>query len=119
MYLADRQEWLDVPRSADLWTDVFQAPKSLIRRGGWIDQPSVGIPFLDIATGATLAQALTETGKADLARQVFNTTREVADAVHIPTETQRLLESTPITSPETATGDTRMGKSLSVKKKKP
>src|SRR6202008_4767897 len=37
--------WMDVPRTATLWTEVFQAPKSLIRRGDWIDPPSVGIPY--------------------------------------------------------------------------
>src|SRR5689334_1003228 len=43
--------WIDVGRTKALWSQVFQAPKSLVRRGDWIDQPSIGIPYLYFATG--------------------------------------------------------------------
>jgi hypothetical protein len=74
--------WLDVRRTTALWTDVFQAPKSLIRRGDWIDQPSIGIPYLYIATGAELAEAL-RGGNPQLAQQIFSQTKQVAEAMRL------------------------------------
>src|SRR5258708_25987208 len=71
------------PRSKALWTSVFAAPKALIRRGDWIDQPSIGIPYLYIATGATLAQILNAQGDAAEARAVYGTTRQIAQAVRV------------------------------------
>jgi hypothetical protein len=49
--------FLDVARSQWLWDHDFEAPASLIRRGSWVDKASVGIPYLYIATAATLADA--------------------------------------------------------------
>lgn len=74
--------WMDVSRTAALWTDVFQAPKSLIRRGDWIDPPSVGIPYLYIATGLELAESLSTKNPA-LAQQVLNETKAVAGAMRL------------------------------------
>jgi hypothetical protein len=42
--------WFDLPRSRALWQEVFQAPKSIIERGHWVDRASVGIPYLYIST---------------------------------------------------------------------
>jgi hypothetical protein len=75
--------WMDVPRTTVLWNDVFQAPKSLIRRGDWIDQPSIGIPYLYIATGLELHDALQQRGNATEAGKVLETTRAVADAMRL------------------------------------
>ncbi|HEX7937516.1 MAG TPA: hypothetical protein VF483_00915, partial [Gemmatimonadaceae bacterium] len=50
--------WIDVGRTKALWSQVFQAPKSLVRRGDWIDQPSIGIPYLYFATGVQIAEVL-------------------------------------------------------------
>lgn len=74
--------WFDVARSKALWTDVFKAPKSLIRRGDWIDQPSIGIPYLYIATGAELSEAL-RNQDPQAARKVFEETRAVANAMRL------------------------------------
>src|SRR5205085_1723763 len=63
--------WVDVARTKALWTDVFQAPKSLIRRGDWIDQPSVGIPYLYVATGLELTEVLRDRDPQS-AQKVFN-----------------------------------------------
>ncbi|HYC51075.1 MAG TPA: DUF2723 domain-containing protein [Gemmatimonadaceae bacterium] len=94
--------WMDVPRTTTLWTDVFQAPKSLIRRGDWIDQPSIGIPYLYIATGAELTEAL-RGRDPQLAAQVFTQTKQVAEAMRLGAALPSLEEMLPqITAP---TGD--------------
>jgi hypothetical protein len=125
IYIADQGEWMDIPRTKALWDSVFEGPKALIKRGDWIDQPSVGIPYLYIATGATLASVLNDRGENVAANEVFQTTRKVAQAVRIPTaaslppslpaETTPPATSAPLK--ERAAGDTRAGKQLPVKKK--
>ena len=47
--------WLDLPRSDSLWNKVFKGPQSVINTGDWIDRPSVGIPYLYVATGMVRA----------------------------------------------------------------
>ena len=74
--------WFDVQRTKSLWTTVFKAPNALIRRGDWIDQPSVGIPYLYVATGLELAEMLRDQDPAS-ARDILNQTRAVASAVRL------------------------------------
>ncbi|MEX2153343.1 MAG: DUF2723 domain-containing protein [Gemmatimonadaceae bacterium] len=74
--------WLDAPRTKMLWNEVFEAPKSLIRRGDWIDQPSIGIPYLYIATGLELADALRESDPK-AAQKVLDETRAIANAMRL------------------------------------
>jgi hypothetical protein len=74
--------WLDVPRTTVLWNDVFQAHKALVRRGDWIDQPSIGIPYLYIATGLELTEALQGKDPA-MAKKVMDDTRAVANAMRM------------------------------------
>ena len=73
--------WLDLTRTDALWTDVFKGPQSVINTGDWIDRPSVGIPYLYVATGMELAEALKMRGRFPQAQQVFQTTKSVAQAV--------------------------------------
>ena len=87
--------WMDVPRTTALWTDVFQAPKSLIRRGDWIDQPSIGIPYLYIATGAELSEVLRMRDPA-LARTIFTETRGVAEAMRLGAALPSVEEAMPL-----------------------
>ena len=110
IWVPEQGEWIDIPRTKDLWFNVFEGPKALIKRGDWIDQPSVGIPYLYIATGANLAQILSERGDPANAKAVYNTTRQVAIAVRIQTRTQTVLpESLPTPAAKSAppAGDTR------------
>jgi len=74
--------WFDIPRTHTLWTDVFKAPEALIRRGDWIDQPSIGIPYLYVATGVELAEALNDRNPS-AARSVLQRTRQVAQAMRL------------------------------------
>jgi hypothetical protein len=116
IFIAEQGEWLDIKRTKALWDSVFMGPKALIRRGDWIDQPSVGIPYLYIATGATLAQILNDRGQAQDALAVFNTTRQVAAAVNIPTTASLPApDTTGLQAP--APGDSRASKQLPVTKR--
>jgi hypothetical protein len=102
LFIQEQGEWLDVPRTEALW-NVFQGPKALIKRGDWIDQPSVGIPYLYIATGANLAQVLSQKGDMKDAQAIYQTTRQVAEAVRIQTRTQAVLpDSLPTPAPTVA-----------------
>jgi len=75
--------WMDVKRTAELWNNDFQGPKSVIRTNDWIDQPSVGIPYLYVATGLELAEALASRGDRAQANQAWTTAKQVAKAVHL------------------------------------
>src|SRR5690606_19848409 len=52
------QGWLDVQRTRALWTDVFEGRESLVRKGGWVDRPSIGIPYLYVDIGLMLSDAM-------------------------------------------------------------
>jgi hypothetical protein len=102
--------WFDTARTKTLWTEVFQAPKSLIRRGDWIDQPSVGIPYLYVATGLELAEAL-QGRDPQTAHKVFDETKQLAKAVRLESAVQGAEQIFPsnITIPS---GDSARGKLL-------
>ena len=59
--------WIDLKRTETLWDSVFIAPKSLAKRHDWVDRPSVGIPYLYVATGLMLAEVLQATGDTSAA----------------------------------------------------
>ena len=75
--------WVDVPRTLALWQQVFQGPQALIRRGDWIDTPSLGIPYLYVASGLELADILKSEGRTRAARQTESMATRVADAVRL------------------------------------
>ena len=75
--------WMDVKRTTDLWNNDFVGPKSVIRTNDWIDQPSVGIPYLYVATGLELSEALRSRGDNAMANEVWTTAKQVAKAVHL------------------------------------
>jgi hypothetical protein len=55
----------------------------VLNTGDWIDRPSVGIPYLYVATGIELAEALKMQGRMAQAKNVFNTSRDVAQTVRL------------------------------------
>ncbi|MDB4892051.1 MAG: hypothetical protein JWL61_3906 [Gemmatimonadetes bacterium] len=75
--------WIDLKRSRTLWDSVFTAPKSLAARHDWVDRPSVGIPYLYVATGLMLAEVLQATGDNAGAAKVMNQARDVATGVKL------------------------------------
>jgi hypothetical protein len=99
--------WMDVKRTTELWNNDFVGPKSVIRTGNWIDQPSVGIPYLYVATGLELSEALRSRGDNAMANQAWNVAKQVAIAVHL----ERLVgdqppgaEQSPLVPSESAQG---------------
>jgi hypothetical protein len=74
--------WFDVIRSRQLWQH-FAAPASIIRRGDWVDKPSVNIPALYVMQGYFLSDALAQTGDARDAGLVASTTSAIAHAAHL------------------------------------
>jgi hypothetical protein len=75
--------WVDVARTKALWDSSFTAPASLIRRGDWVDQPSVGIPYLYVSTGAILAEALSRQGREAESNRVVQVAEGVAKATRL------------------------------------
>jgi hypothetical protein len=73
----------DVQRSLALWTDVFEAPESLIRKGSWIDRPSVGIPYLYVDAGLTLSEVMQRRDRPQVARSALEQAVGVARATGI------------------------------------
>ncbi|HEX6965274.1 MAG TPA: DUF2723 domain-containing protein [Gemmatimonadaceae bacterium] len=72
--------WLDIPTTDSLWDHVFQAPASIARRNGWVDRASINIPYLYIATGATLADAEERTGHRQEAEHIASSVTAIANA---------------------------------------
>ena len=94
------QGMLDIKTSAWLWNHDFQAPASLARRTMWVDRASVGIPYLYIASGATLADAEEALGGNDNdAKHIFAQVQAIANATGLqglftpPTEAPVPLQS--------------------------
>jgi hypothetical protein len=71
--------WIDIKRSMALW-DEFEAPRAFIRRGQWVDKPSVNIPALYVMSGYFLAEALVQAGDRGQADSVMVTAGAVAQA---------------------------------------
>lgn len=81
--LVPGEGWVDLPRSKALWTEVFEGHTALVKKGGWPDRASVGIPALYVNTGLILSEALESTGDREGARQVLSRTEGVARATRI------------------------------------
>jgi hypothetical protein len=100
--------FLDVPRSAALWRE-YRAPAAIIRRGDWIDRPSVGIPALYTSTALVLAQAAELQGRTADAEKLRAQGIDVAEAAHI---TEWFLGPASSAPPPAAGSDAPRGTSL-------
>ena len=102
--------WFDVRRTEALWKNVFLGPQAIIKKGDWIDRPSVGIPYLYVATGLALAEALRSTGRPQDAQSVLGVARQVASAVRL----EQLLAATEqgLQTPAFPSGDSNPGRQL-------
>jgi hypothetical protein len=78
----------DVRRSQALWLETFEGQAAMIRKGPWIDRPSIGIPYLYVDAGLTLADALQIRGETALAQRVFQTSARIAQSTRIADELQ-------------------------------
>jgi hypothetical protein len=113
--------WVDVKRSRQLWDSVFTGYKSLATRHDWVDRPSVGIPYLYVATGLMLSEVLQQTGDRAGATKVMNEAKQVARAVRLndllaQMEQQQVVPQEPLENPLLTPGsDTQRGKSVPAK----
>ncbi len=70
---------LDLPRTRALW-DAYGAPAAIIRRGDWVDRPSVGIPTLYAATALLLGEVLANRGEVSEADRIRRKALDIAEA---------------------------------------
>jgi hypothetical protein len=87
--------WIDVKRTRLLWDSVFTGYKALAQRHDWVDRPSVGIPYLYVATGLMLSEVLQATGDTQGAQVVMSQARSVAKGVKL----NDLLSQMEVSSP--------------------
>ena len=111
--------WVDVPRTQVLWDSVFTAPASLSKRGDWVDRPSVGIPYLYVATGLMLSEVLQARGDNGQAARVLADAKKVAHAVQLDellanVEIPQGQQANPLLAPPS---DTQRGKTLPARPK--
>lgn len=96
---------VEVRRSRALW-NTYGAPAAMIRRGDWVDRPSVGIPAVYVTTASILAEVAEQRGDASDSRQLRQQALDLATAT-------RMLDlfmpqNPPASSPPSApTGDAR------------
>ncbi len=102
--------YMDVRRTLTLWDSVFKAPASLARRHGWVDEPSIGIPYLYIATGVELAQVLQAVGKNQDVPRVMGDTRKIITALNLQSQFPSLEAPPPL--PAIPSGDSAVGKTV-------
>jgi len=74
---------VDVKRTRDLWTDDFLGPAAVIKRGLWVDNASVGIPYIYITTAVDLADIDTQRGDTAEARKLMDTAHALAEATNL------------------------------------
>jgi len=101
--LVPGEGFVDVGRSTALWDSVFQAPKSIVRKGDWPDRASVGIPALYVSTGFMLSEAQRSLGHEDEAKRILATAENVAKATRL-SDLFNAVQSLP---PLGAEGDSR------------
>jgi hypothetical protein len=74
--------YLDVSRSLRLW-ESFEGPAAVIRKGDWVDPPSLSTVFGYIVAGGELAAALRARGDSARAQEIEDTVRTMAKVVRI------------------------------------
>jgi hypothetical protein len=108
--------WMDVTRTKTLWDSVFVGKQSIMKRNDWIDRPSVGIPYLYVATGLMLSEVLQTRGDTADATRVMGDARRIAQAVRLDDLLAQLQEpprpSGPVQNPLLTPTDTQQGQPL-------
>jgi hypothetical protein len=81
--LVPGEGFLDLNRTRALWDSVFTGPEAMVKRGGWPDKPSIGIPALYIQTGFLLSDVLHNLGDSSSARKALERARAVAKGTRV------------------------------------
>jgi hypothetical protein len=74
--------YLDVKRTFALWNG-YRAPAAIIRRGDWVDRPSIGIPALYIGTASMVGELMLRKGDSTGAERVRHTALDLAEATRL------------------------------------
>jgi hypothetical protein len=91
--------FLDVARTRALWSS-YGAPAAILRRGDWVDRPSVSIAAAYVSTGIMLGEVLQARGDSAEASRVRRKAIELATA----TRTLDWFTSAPGTAPPLSRG---------------
>jgi hypothetical protein len=78
--LLQGEGYVDVKRTHDLWFQDFLGPAAVIKRGTWVDNASVGIPYIYITTAVDLAEIAQQRGDTAESRKLMETARALAEA---------------------------------------
>ena len=113
--------WVDVARTRTLWDSVFTGHRSLAKRHDWVDRPSVGIPYLYVATGLMLSEVLQATGDSSSAARVLGDAKRVAQGVKLTdllAQMEQQMAPPPPSNPLLVppSGDSQRGRELPVRK---
>jgi hypothetical protein len=81
--LLQGEGFIDVPRTRDLWYNDFLGPAAVIKRGLWVDNASVGIPYIYITTAVDLAEIAQQRGDTAESRKVMETAHALAEATDL------------------------------------
>ena len=93
--------YVDVPTSMALWKE-FSGPAAILRRGDWIDRPSLSTAYAYLVAGAELSDVLQFRGDSVAAKQMSDQVLSVARAVRVE-DLFRQLQAPP---PAPPAGDT-------------
>jgi len=81
--LLQGEGFVDVPRTRDLWNNDFLGPQAVIKRALWVDNASVGIPYIYITTAVDLADIAQQRGDTAESRKLMETARQLAAATDL------------------------------------
>ena len=81
--LLQGEGFVDVARTHDLWFNDFLGPPAVIKRGLWVDNASVGIPYIYITSAVDLADIAQQRGDTAQSRKLMETARKLADATDL------------------------------------
>ena len=81
--LLQGEGFVDAKRTHDLWFHDFLGPAAVIKRGLWVDNASVGIPYIYITTSVDLSDIAQQRGDTTEARKLMETGRALAEATNL------------------------------------
>ncbi len=81
--LLQGEGYVDVARTQELWYHDFIGPQAVIKRGLWVDNASVGIPYIYITSAVDLADIAQQRGDSAESRRLMDTARALADATDL------------------------------------
>ena len=100
---------IDVTRTRALW-NLYGGPAAIIRRGDWVDRPSVGIPVLYMGTAFLLADAMERRGESREVERLRRSALEMGEA----TRTLDLFLPSAARPNAPESGDDRRGRAMPV-----